>query len=79
MGEQPRGSSGNQWKNYFKGAGGDLGFISVYAPTAESKESEKDKFYDDLARTAESVQGCLVYVRGYFNARIYERNKHYEE
>ena len=60
----------------FKGAGGDIAFISMYAPTAESKESEKVQFHDDLARTAESVQECLVYVGGYFSERVYQRSKH---
>ena len=57
-----------------KGAGGDIAFISAYAPTAESEKNEKNKFYDELAKTAEEAAGCHVYMGGDFNARIDERS-----
>ena len=46
-------------------------FISVYAPTFLSKQSEKIEFYDDLQRAVDEVaHGDLLIVIGDFNARV---------
>ena len=36
-----------------KTAGGDMVFMSVYGPTAESKEAGKNAFYDTLTKEME--------------------------
>ena len=62
-----------------KGAGGDIAFISAYAPTADSKGKDKDNFYDSLAKTAEEEKGSFVCIGGDFNARMYEGQAHEKE
>ena len=53
-------------------------FLSAYAPTAESKEKDKDKFYDELAAATEE-KGSFLYFGGVFNASLYERQSHEQE
>ena len=58
--------------------GGEITFISVYAPPADHKVEEKHKFYDDLTKTIQEARG-MVYIGGDFNARLYERLEHEKE
>ena len=55
-----------------KAAGGDIVFMSVYGPTAESKMADKDAFYDTLTEELEKEKASLLYIGGDFNARLYE-------
>jgi hypothetical protein len=54
---------------------GGITFFSVYAPPADHKTSEKDKFYDDLTREINKTEG-IYYIGGDFNARLYEVMQH---
>ena len=58
--------------------GGDLHFVSVYAPPADHKLQKKEAFYDELSRTLGALHG-IVYVGGDFNARIFERMEYEKE
>ena len=54
-----------------KGHFRNISIISAYAPTEESREEDKEKFYDDLYRECERVQKYdLLIVLGDFNAKI---------
>ena len=49
----------------------ELTVMSVYAPTEEASEAEKDKFYSDLQGFLQNTpRHNLVVVAGDFNARI---------
>ena len=54
-------------------------FMSVYASTADSKEKDKDRFRDTLAKAVEEEKGSFMYIGGDFNARLYERQAHEKE
>ena len=56
-------------------AGGDIHFISAYAPPADHPLKEKEKFYEQLATTIRGAKG-ICYCGGDFNARIYEVLEH---
>ena len=50
--------------------------MSAYAPTGDSKDKDKDLFYDTLAKTVEEEDGSLMYIGGDFNAATYKRQTH---
>ena len=52
--EEVREVSGRVIVLKLKTAGGDMVFMSVYGPTAESKETDKDAFHDTLTKEMES-------------------------
>ena len=58
--------------------GGDIHFVSVYAPPADHKLQKKEAFYDELSQTLEQLHG-IVCIGGDFNARIYEVLDHEAE
>ena len=62
-----------------EGARRDITFLSTCAPTADSKEKDKDSFYGCLAKTIEEEKGNILYIGGEFNARLYERQTHEKE
>jgi exonuclease III len=45
---------------------GGITFISVYAPPANHKLKEKEKFYDDLTKEVNAIAG-IYYIGGDFN------------
>ena len=48
-----------------------LSLVSVYAPTYNSPQEQKDVFYDDLCCTINSVsENDILIVLGNFNARV---------
>ena len=48
-----------------------MSVISVYAPTYNSPQEQKDKFYYDLQQAADSVpDDHLLLVLGDFNVRV---------
>ena len=58
--------------------GGDIHFVSVYAPPADHKLQKKEAFYDELSQTIAQLHG-IIYIGGDFNARLYEILEHEEE
>ena len=60
----------------FEGAGGSIAFVCTYAPTTESKDKDKDAFYDMLAKAVEEEKGSFLYIAGDFNSRIFQRQSH---
>jgi hypothetical protein len=59
-------------------AGGDLHFVSVYAPPADHSTKKKESFYEALSETVSDLHG-MIYIGGDFNARMYERLEHEKE
>ena len=59
-------------------AGGDLHFVSVYAPPANHSTKKKESFYEALSETVSGLHG-MIYIGGDFNARMYERLEHEKE
>ena len=49
--------------------------MSIYAPAANSRDKDKDLFYDALAITVEE-KGSFMYIRDDFSARLDERHTH---
>ena len=49
--------------------GKSVTFISVYAPTMQRPDDEKEAFYEELCRIISKTKGKLI-VMGDFNARV---------
>ena len=45
-----------------KGAGGNITFLSAYATTVDGKQTEKEKFYNTMAKAIEEEGGNFLYI-----------------
>ena len=69
--------NGRLMKAVFYAKGGDLTFISAYAPPANSLP-EKDQFYEDISDLLSGISGAY-YIGGDMNARLYNREEKDEQ
>ena len=63
-------TSGRSMHITLQAAGGDINFVSNYAPHAGYNLEDKEIFYETLSETLNGIRGKF-YIGGDFNARIY--------